>query len=131
MLFEIPLKSEGMKLELKIEQIHRENLKNISRLAFLSDGINVIKRMIAKLAAQKPGADKELAKDCSEIDKRIRTLKRSMINEDCHLLSFLCTGKLVPDNKLNESTESIKEVSELTRRYRMLRRKIAGMLKKQ
>lgn len=129
MYFVLPVKSEGMKLELKIQEIHKENLKSIGRLAFIEDGLTVMKRMIAHLSGIRPGADKEVIRDCSEIDHKIGRLKKTMIQQDCHLLSFLCTGKLVPDEKLSESKQSIEQVRLLNSQYRKLRSKIASLLK--
>lgn len=119
-----------MKLELKIEQIHKANLKSLGKLAFISDGIMVLKRLITNLTHVNPDADLSVVKDCSELDRKIVTLKKKMIRQDCNILSYLCTGKLVNDDRLNETKQSIQEVDQLNSRYMQLRKKLSTLLKK-
>ena len=119
-----------MKADLKIQELHKRNLKYLGKLAFISDGLIIIKKMFVSIASKSGRADKEVVQDCSELDHKITRLKKNMIKHDSNLLSFLCTGKLIPEDKLKENERSIKELSEVNNKYIQLRTRIARMLKR-
>jgi hypothetical protein len=116
-----------MKLELKVAELHEQNLKNLSLLAFFSDELKMIKNILSSYKS-KQKIDEE-HKHCTELDSKISKLKKQMVKQDSKLLTFLSKGYLIPEEKLKEGLCSSEEVNKVSRQFQTLKARLSYVIR--
>jgi hypothetical protein len=116
-----------MKLELKVAELHEQNLKNLSLLSFFSDELKMIKNLLASYKTKEKIMEEK--KNCSELDTQIARLKKQMVKQDSKLLTFLSKGYMVPEDKLKEGLCSVDEVNKVSRQFQTLKARLSYIIR--
>lgn len=119
-----------MKLEMKVGEIHNENLRWVSDLSFISDQIKVFGKLLQERSKEKSSAAiAEINEDFSKLQKKILVLKKKILRVDSQVCKLLTKGHLIPDEELDKVKPDKSDLREVRRKFSSLKLSVARILR--